>query len=185
MVCAPYKICSDPPLGGDLYARGTYSEGGTYLPTTSETRTFSDVEDWIENLPNVYNVKDWIEDTFTIPSNETLLPSVRAHGDSISTAGHIVVEKTSPAWRARYEYAGVKWWEWQREIATQSLKCALVLYRSTTFRIETQTKAAYQNLHIKHLVMLIIRQITPSTRCWGISKSKIARNLRAPVVQYS
>jgi len=22
---------SDPPLGGDLYARGTYSEGGTYM----------------------------------------------------------------------------------------------------------------------------------------------------------
>ena len=22
---------SDPPLGGDLYARGTYNEGGTYM----------------------------------------------------------------------------------------------------------------------------------------------------------
>jgi hypothetical protein len=31
MVCAPYKFCIDPPLGGVLYARGYYSEGGYYM----------------------------------------------------------------------------------------------------------------------------------------------------------
>jgi hypothetical protein len=31
MVCVPYKFCSDPPLGGVLYAGGSYSEGGSYI----------------------------------------------------------------------------------------------------------------------------------------------------------
>src|ERR1700710_2099545 len=31
MVCAPYKFCIDPPLGGVLYERGYYSEGGYYM----------------------------------------------------------------------------------------------------------------------------------------------------------
>jgi hypothetical protein len=39
MVCAPYKFCSDAPLGGVLYARGSYSEGGFYMPVDTVTLT--------------------------------------------------------------------------------------------------------------------------------------------------
>jgi hypothetical protein len=32
MICVPYKFYSDALLGGVLYARGSYSEGGSYMP---------------------------------------------------------------------------------------------------------------------------------------------------------
>jgi hypothetical protein len=32
MICVPYIFNSDALLGGVLYARGSYSEGGSYMP---------------------------------------------------------------------------------------------------------------------------------------------------------